>query len=53
MTSQSLTELLGWKVSDVSLVVFGFAVAWAACFLGATIKYIFRSADGKQPIFEE
>lgn len=49
---QDLWTLIGWKVSDVSLVVYGFALGWAASLLGWAVKYIVGSADGKQPVSE-
>jgi len=49
----NITELLGWRVTDVSLVVYGFAVAWGVSIIGSTVKYIFKTSDGKQPVFEE
>jgi len=50
---QPITELLGWRVLDVSLVVYGFRTAWAVCLIGAAVKYIFRASDGKNSVFEE
>lgn len=48
----SVPELLGWHVTDAALVVAGFGTAWAACALGAVVRYFATLSDGKAPKFD-